>query len=246
MRIAVIADVHGNLEALDVVMADLKASKPDRVICLGDIVGYGANPQECCTIVREIAQDTVMGNHDAAAADVIGTADFNDEARQGIDWTREHLSASSRAWLRAAPSTVESEGALFSHGSPVDPEMFGYVVSMHEVEKIFYVLGSNYTIFFVGHAHRRFVVSQNIHGSEAPVIDPADVVHLESGRRYIVSVGSIGQPRDMDTTTSYGILDTDKGIYSVKRLKYAITAARDKILAAGLPKWLAYRLMIGV
>lgn len=246
MRIAVIADVHGNLEALETVLADIKTSKPDRVVSLGDVVGYGANPQECCTLVQAIAHDTIMGNHDAAAVDIIDTGDFNDEARQGIEWTREQLAGPSLAWLRRAPYTVDLGSVLFSHGSPVHPETFQYVVSMQEVEKVFYVLGSAYNIFFVGHAHRRFVVSKSIRGDEEPVLEYADVVRMEKNRTYIVSVGSVGQPRDMDTTTSYGILDTDKGIYSVKRLKYAITTARDKILHAGLPKWLAYRLMIGV
>lgn len=246
MRIAVIADVHGNLEALEAVVSDLKVSMPDTVVSLGDIVGYGANPQECCDRVREIAQDNIMGNHDAAAADVIDTGSFNDEARQGIEWTKQQLAASSVSWLQKAPYTVEYEGALFSHGSPVNPGEFDYILSVRDIEKVFYAFDNRYPVFLVGHAHRRFAVSKNIHGDEEPVIDYSDVIRMDEHRQYIISVGSVGQPRDSDTTTSYGILDTDKGIYTVKRLPYAIKEASDKILKAGLPKWLAYRLMIGV
>ncbi len=246
MRIAVIADVHANLEALEAVVVDLKRSLPDTIISLGDVVGYGANPRECCDSVKDIAQDNIMGNHDAAVADVIDTDYFNDDAKQGIQWTKEQLPDSYISWLRNAPYTLEREGVLFSHGSPVNPEKFDYVVSMHDVEKVFYFFGRRYNIFFVGHSHRRFVVSKDIDADEYPVVDYADVVNMLEHRQYIISVGSVGQPRDFDNTTSYGILDTDKGIYSVKRLNYAIKKASDKILSAGLPKWLAYRLMIGV
>jgi diadenosine tetraphosphatase ApaH/serine/threonine PP2A family protein phosphatase len=245
MRIAVIADVHGNLEALEAVVIDLKRSLPDTVISLGDVVGYGANPQECCDIVKDTAHDNIMGNHDAAVTDVIDTESFNDDAKQSIQWTKEQLTGSYISWLRNAPYTLEHEGALFSHGSPVNPEEFDYIMSIYDVEKVFYAFGRRYSIFFVGHSHRRFFVSKDIDGDEEPIVDYSDVVNITEHRQYIISVGSVGQPRDFDNTTSYGILDTDKSIYSVKRLNYAIKKASDKILNAGLPKWLAYRLMIG-
>ncbi len=246
MRIGVIADVHGNLEALEAVVSDLKQSMPDVVLSLGDIVGYGANPQECCDIVKGIVRDNLMGNHDAAALGMIDTEDFNEDAKLGIQWTKDRLANQSLSWISGSLYTLEYEGALFSHGSPVHPEEFDYIMSRNDVEKVFYALGNRYSIFFVGHSHRRFVVSKDIEKDEGPVIDYSDLVHVDKHRQYIISVGSVGQPRDSDNTTSYGILDTDKGIYTVKRLNYAIKRASDKILKAGLPKWLAYRLMIGV
>ncbi|MCL5276768.1 MAG: metallophosphatase family protein [Deltaproteobacteria bacterium] len=246
MRIAVIADIHGNLEALSAVIADLKESLPDVVISLGDVVGYGADPQECCDIVREAAQRNIMGNHDAAAAGVLDTAFFNDDAREAIQWTRGQISEPAVSWLRSSSYTFGYEDMLFSHGSPVNPEEFDYVMTIGNVEKAFYAFGAKYKIFFVGHSHRRFTVSQKMQGDEAPVVDCSDTVAVEEQRRYIISVGSVGQPRDRDSTASYGILDTDRRLYTVKRLRYAIKTARDKIIKAGLPRWLADRLMMGV
>jgi predicted phosphodiesterase len=246
MRIAVIADVHANLEALESVVSDLKNLSPDIVISLGDVVGYGANPQECSDIVREISYKNIMGNHDAAVTDLINIEYFNEEAKQGISWTKDKLTPETIAWLRDSQFTLKYKDALFSHGSPVHPEEFDYVMSMYDVEKIFYALGTEYRIFFVGHSHKRFVVYKSIKDNEKPVVDYSDVIELKKKHQYLISVGSVGQPRDFDNTTSYGILDTDKGIYRVKRLSYDINMASNKIIKAGLPKWLAYRLMIGV
>ncbi|MGC8684313.1 MAG: metallophosphoesterase family protein [bacterium] len=246
MRIAVIADVHGNLEALETVVSDLKRSSPDVVISLGDVVGYGADPQACCDIVKDIAHKNIMGNHDAAVVDIVNTEYFNEEAKQGIEWTKNMLDQGAIAWLRESPFTLEYQGLLLSHGSPVHPEEYDYVMSIYDVEKIFYVFDKSYKIFFVGHSHKRFVVSRSLKDNSQPIVDYSDTVKITQNRQYIISVGSVGQPRDFDNTTSYGILDMDKGIYSVKRLSYDINTASNKIIKAGLPKWLAYRLMIGV
>lgn len=246
MRIAVIADVHANLEALETVVSDLKNSSPDIVISLGDVVGYGANPQECCDIVRELVYKNIIGNHDAAVAEVIDTEYFNDEARHGIEWTKNKLTTEAIKWLKDSPFTLKYKDALFSHGSPVHPEEFEYVMSVYDLEKIFYSFGNEYKIFFVGHSHKRFVVYKPMKDNEQPMIDYSDVIEIRKNYQYIISVGSVGQPRDFDNTTSYGMLDTDKGIYRVKRLSYDINMASKKIIKAGLPKWLAYRLMIGV
>ncbi len=246
MRIAVIADVHGNLEALSTVVADLRKSMPDLVVSLGDVVGYGADPQPCCNIVKEVAQRNIMGNHDAAAAGMLDTTYFNDNAREGIQWTRGKLSEAALSWLSSAAYTFAYEGMLFSHDSPVDPEEFDYVVTMTDVEKAFSALGARFSIMFVGHAHRRFTVSREVRGDGALVVDYADTVAIDERRLYIISVGSVGQPRDHDNTASYGILDTDRRLYTVKRLSYAVETACDKILRAGLPRWLANRLRMGV
>lgn len=246
MKIAILADVHGNLEALETVISDLKRSSPDIVISLGDIVGYGADPQACCDIVKDIAYKNIMGNHDAAVVNTVSTEYFNEEAKQGIEWTKNMLNLNTKEWLKESPFILEYQGILFSHGSPVHPEEFDYVMSIYDVEKVFYALGEKYKLFFVGHSHKRFVVSKLLKANDEPVVDYSDMIKIDLKRQYIVSVGSVGQPRDFDTTTSYGILDTDKGIYSVKRLNYDRNKACSKIIKAGLPKWLAYRLMIGV
>ncbi len=247
MRIAVVADVHGNLEALNVVLDDLKKSSPDTVISLGDVVGYGANPQECCELLMEIVNVNIMGNHDAAVMGVLDTEYFNDEARYAVQWTKDQLSSASISWLGSSPHTFSDNNMLFSHGSPVNPRDFDYVVSTGDIEAVFYTFKDIHSLFFVGHSHRRFSASKSLSGNDYyPVGDISDVIKINKKRQYLFSVGSIGQPRDMDSTTSYGMLDTDKRIYSVKRLNYDIRTASEKIIKAGLPRWLAYRLMIGV
>ncbi len=246
MRIAALADIHGNLEALDVVVADIRSDPPDMVVCLGDIVGYGASPAECCAIAKEFADTNILGNHDAAVAGILDTGYFNDDAKRSILWTRGVLSDAHLSWLRGLPYTATHDDVLFSHGSPVDPGAFDYVMYAVDVQRVFLMLGDRYRVFLMGHSHRRFVVSRGMDPDDAILVYYADTVPIDRERRYIISVGSVGQPRDRDTTASYGILDTDKGTYSVKRLKYAIRLAGDKILKAGLPEWLAYRLTIGV
>lgn len=249
MRIAVIADVHGNLEALNAVLADLKESSPDTVVSLGDAVGYGADPGECCAVLRDLVSVNILGNHDAASVGMLDTESFNNEAKDAVRWTADRLSPENAAWLRGSPYTFSENRMLFSHGSPVNPDEFDYVVTFGAIEDIFSSFGGTHRIFFVGHAHRRFSASKDLgspSGGYAPAEDFSDTVRIESGRHYLISVGSVGQPRDFDASTSYGILDTDSWIYRVKRLEYDIRTAGEKIIKAGLPKWLAYRLTIGV
>lgn len=246
MRIAVIADVHSNLEALEVVIADIERMSPDTVISLGDVVGYGADPEHCCELVSKAATVNITGNHDAAVTGLMDTEYFNDDAKAAIEWTKTRLPASALSWLGNTKYSYEDDDLMFSHGSPVAPDSFDYVVTLGAIKEIFNTFGHRYRIFFVGHSHRRFVVSKDPDSGQTVVEDVPDTLEIKKNRQYLVSVGSIGQPRDNDRTTSYGILDTDKWIYSVKRLSYDIMKASDKIMKAGLPKWLAYRLMIGV
>ncbi len=246
MKIAVIADVHGNLEALNAVIADLKKLSPDSVISLGDVVGYGADPQKCCELTAGIAHVNIKGNHDAAVTNIIDVQYFNKDARAAIEWTKSRLSAESVLWLHNAPYTFKEDELLFCHGSPVNPKGFDYVATLDAVEAVFNKFKGKFRIYFVGHSHRRFVASKKLNGHDTAVVYLSDIIKLEKDRQYLISVGSVGQPRDGNNTASYGILDTSKWIYSVKKLNYDIKKAGKKIIQAGLPQWLAYRLTIGV
>ncbi len=246
MRIGIIADIHANLEAMRIVYDEIKKQSLDFIISLGDVVGYGADPNECCEIVKGIVQCNLMGNHDASINDMLDTKDFNEAAKYVIAWTKKRINPVYVSWLNSSPHTYSNDVVLFSHGSPIDPEAFDYVITKENVESIFNHFKDRYRIFFVGHAHKRFVVSRQTNSNGQLVPDNSDVIKIEKDRLYLISAGSVGQPRDHDVTTSFGILDTKKWTYNVIRLNYDIVTASDKIIKAGLPEWLAYRLTIGV
>ena len=232
MRIAIISDIHSNLEALTRALQDLDQRSIDRIVCLGDIVGYGANPRECLRIVRERTGDIIMGNHDEAAFDPYVGSTFNSYARDALRWTREQLTTDEKQFLRSLPMCQSFENILFVHATPRYPEEWGYIFSSLEARSF---AGSfSERICFVGHSHVPFVYS----------MDPL-VREYHPGHRFIINPGSIGQPRDGDPRLSYGILDSVAGSYENIRLEYDIQSAAGKITANKLPTRLAQRLFMG-
>ncbi len=156
MRTAIISDIHANLDALKVVLDDLRAQNADRVVCLGDVVGYGPEPNECVQLVKETCAFTVVGNHDYAALGRLDTLAFNDYARAAADWTSEALSPESREFLEQLPLTKELDGMLLVHASPHAPEEWTYVLSYHEAERQFAAFTER--LCFIGHSHLPVVV----------------------------------------------------------------------------------------
>lgn len=242
MRIGIISDVHSNLQALEEVVKALKRESPDKVIFLGDAVGYGANPNECCEIIKEIASISLMGNHDSA---VLGKTDldwFNPDARKGVIWTREHISSENLDFLGTFLYLHEEKEFLFSHGSPVKPERFIYVFNTEEAEEIFRWNRKRYTVIFVGHSHITLSFLLKESGEIHPFIE--DEIKFSDGT-YIINVGSVGQPREGDPRAFFAILDTEKKLYRGFRVEYNIKEAAERILKSGLPPFLAYRLYVG-
>ncbi|MGB2867775.1 MAG: metallophosphoesterase family protein [Bacteroidota bacterium] len=233
MRIAIISDIHSNLEALTKAFELIDKESIKEVVCLGDIVGYGANPNECVRLVRDRCKIVLLGNHDAAALDPERADDFNRNAREAALWTNKKLSAESKKMLGKLPMQAEMEDLLFVHSSPCDPEDWNYIILDHEAHQAFECFSEK--ICFVGHTH-------------------APVVFSEMGRtktmtgdgRYLINVGSVGQPRDGNPSLSFGILDSTTWNYRNIRSKYDIEAAAAKIRNAGLPAPLADRLFMGV
>ncbi len=236
---AVISDIHGNLEALEAVLADIP-EEVEIVYCLGDVVGYGASPDECCKLVREWEMPTLSGNHDLAVTDLSTDLNwFNPVAAAAVLWTREHLSEENAEFLRTRPRMMQSRDALFVHGSIRDPDE--YIINTAAARENLAILESEYPgvpVCFFGHTHVKMVVpAPNGSVLESGVLD------LGVNGPYLVNPGSVGQPRDGDTFASYVLAQGHR--LSYRFVEYDIEKAQAKIRAAGLPDMLAERLAVG-
>ena len=240
MRYAILSDIHGNLEALRAVLDDA-AGRADAVLCLGDTVGYGADPLPCVELVAERAQAIVGGNHEHAVTGRMDLRWFNRHARVAAEWTAERLDDDHRAWLGALPLVSEVADATLVHASPAQPDDWDYLVSAEDGFRAFAAFSTRWC--FVGHSHLPAAWSLGSSGPEYKA--GGQSVQQERGRRYIVNVGSVGQPRDHDPRAAYAVWDAEAGQVSIRRVTYDHAAARAKILAAGLPRFLADRLALG-
>jgi len=233
VRLAIISDIHGNLEALTTAFDFIKKHGVDEIICLGDVVGYGANPNECLSAVRERCSVILLGNHDAAAIDLAVADQFTINARLSAIWTNSVLLKEHKEFLETLPLTKSRSEILLAHGSPYEPEEWHYIISEYEAREAFQSFTEQ--LCFVGHSHIPVIFSQK--GTTA-LVAPGD--------RFIINIGSVGQPRDGNPQLSFGIFDTDSWAYNNIRADYDIPAAAQKIRKAGLPRALADRLMFGV
>ena len=240
MRYALLSDIHGNLEALDAVLAHA-APKADAVLVLGDVVGYGADPLACLERVAERAHAVVAGNHEHGAAGLLDLDWFNDRARLALEWTRSRLDADHLAWLSTRPLVAELDDATLVHASPAQPGEWDYLVSAADGYEVFGAFATR--LCFVGHSHRAGVWSV---GSSGRAHEPgAREIELEAGRRYLVNVGSVGQPRDGDPRAAYALWDVAGRHVTIERVPYDVSTTQRKILRSGLPRFLADRLTIG-
>ncbi len=244
MRYAIFSDIHGNLQALQTVLADIREKKPDLLICLGDLVGYGASPNECIDEARASGAEILAGNHDHAATGQLDIQYFNDFARAAILWTRATLSDERLDFLAALPYVVRHPGVLAVHASPLDPEAWEYVLSLSEAAR--QIRAYEESICFIGHSHYPGLYC--VKGGHVDELDLPDneVVTLSRDCRYLVNVGSVGQPRDNDPRAAWALYDQVKGEVTLNRLDYDIDAAQSLILDAELPPFLASRLQVGI
>ncbi|HUG35575.1 MAG TPA: metallophosphoesterase family protein [Candidatus Limnocylindrales bacterium] len=246
MRYAVLSDVHANLEALTAVLTDADGEGATAVLCLGDLVGYGADPGPCVETLAGRGATLVAGNHEHGATGRQDLAWFNPAARAAIVWTRDHLRDDARRYLAALPLMTAVGDASVVHASPHLPEEWDYLMSAEDGFAVFGAFDTR--LCFVGHSHRPGVWSL---GSGGPEHDSAFQawpvrIRLEDGRRYLINVGSVGQPRDRDRRAAYAIWDEDEREVTIRRVPYDHRAPAAKILAAGLPRFLAERLAGGV
>lgn len=241
MRIAIISDIHSNLEALQKTVEIIHTMNTNTVVCLGDIVGYGANPKECLKLVCELTPYILMGNHDQAAADLRYLNNFTPYAQLAAVWTNNVLSESEREKLLSLPMNIELEGINFVHSSPHKPEEWNYVAT--EEEAFFNFQHMKTDICFIGHTHLAEIYTNDYDSMDS--YNSSRSIKLTKGKKYIINPGSVGQPRDIDWRSSFGILDTETSVFEFVRSEYDAKSAAKKILDANLPKYLADRILIG-
>ncbi len=241
MRTAVLSDVHSNLEALEAVLAAADDADCRRVIVLGDIVGYGADPDAVIARLAERDAIAIAGNHDLAATGAFDVSWFNEVAAAAIAWTAETMSTEGKAYLQALSPRRDTASALLVHGSVRDP-VAEYLLGISEAAASFAL--DDFPLAFFGHTHLPTVFRAAEDGTvEGRVLDENIDLALAPGERYMVNPGSVGQPRDRDPRAAFMIWED--GRVSGRRVVYPIETAARKILDAGLPSWLAERLALG-
>jgi predicted phosphodiesterase len=239
MKYAIIADIHGNLDALQVVLNDIRAQNATNIVCLGDVVGYNANPKECLQIIRDMNIPVVKGNHDEYCSSNDHLEGFNPHAADAVHWTREQLTDDDKKWLRELKYSRMVANFTMVHATLDAPDRWGYVFDKLAAAASFPYQMTQ--MCFFGHTH-------------VPVAFMRDTVvrggtyskfKVDPSKKYFINVGAVGQPRDNNPKCAYVIYDMDAQTIELRRLEYDIAAAQAKILAAGLPERLAERLAYG-
>ena len=244
MRLGIFSDVHANIEAMSAVMEAFKSEEIDQYYCLGDVVGYGASPNECADLVRETAAVTILGNHDAAVAGRMDYSYYYEAARQALDLHASTLSSENLGWLKSLPYKHELEcGVHLCHGSPLRLEEFEYIFAPEQARECLQIWDELGDITLIGHSHLCKVFALTPGDVEEL---PASRFTLREGTKYIVSVGSVGQPRDYDNRASYTIFDDATRTFEFKRVEYDIESAASKIFQSRLERNFGHRLFIGV
>jgi predicted phosphodiesterase len=239
MKYAIIADIHSNLEAFQVVLQDIEKQKCTHVACLGDVVGYNANPKECLDTVRAMNIPCVKGNHDEFCSSDTPMEGFSPHAAEAGNWTRGKLTEDDRKWLRELKFLRLVSNFTIVHATLDAPQRWGYVFDKLAAAASFTY--QNTPICFFGHTHVpvAFIRDSVVRG------DSYSKFRVQPGRKYFINVGAVGQPRDGNPKAAYVIYDMDEGSIELRRLEYDIAAAQKKILDAGLPARLAERLAMG-
>ncbi|MBN2352141.1 MAG: metallophosphoesterase family protein [Spirochaetales bacterium] len=243
MRCAIISDIHSNREALEAVLLTIGKLRVDKILCLGDVVGYNADPGFCVAKTLSVSASAVRGNHDKAVAGLMNVEYFNSHAAEAVSWTRRTLDPESIAAVKnLAPGPIDAgEGILLCHGSPQEEDL--YLVSEESVRDAFARLRDFHAgarICFFGHTHMPLAIDNQMN-----LLNTEGAVFLEKDRVHLINPGSVGQPRDNNPDAAFGILDDDDRIFTFYRVPYAVKETQQKILRAGLPPVLAHRLTLG-
>ena len=244
MRIAVLSDVHANLEALTEVERAIAGLGIDRVACLGDVVGYGASPNECCERVRALASVALLGNHDAAVSGRMDYAFYYDAARHALDWTAGILRRDNLDWLSGLPYAHREGDVGFSHGSPLQPEAYDYILASEQAAELLPHVDTLPRVTFIGHSHLTKVFALRP-GSEVMEVNGRKF-RMRPDYRYVVTVGAVGQPRDYDNRACFVVHDTDAGTVEYVRVPYDIETSAQRIFAARVAANFGRRLFLGV
>jgi len=241
VKIALISDIHANLEALEAVLSDIAKQSVDNIHCLGDVIGYGCDPVECLKLVDEHCDVKLMGNHEFAALGLLGMNDLNQFARQSMDWTKKQLTDHEFALIADFEIDAVREGCYLVHSSPFEPDRWHYILREDEAAQGFSSLKQQ--IGFFGHSHLPMIFSQSSEGT----------IRVKSGHdfdpdeetRYLINVGSVGQPRDNDPQSSYVVFDTAAVSVAFRRVEYDYKTTQAKMTRAEMPAVLIERIEIG-
>jgi len=246
MRLLVLSDLHANLTALEASLSAAE-SKWDRVVCLGDVVGYGPDPNEVASRIRELGATTIRGNHDKAVAGIMATDDFNPVAKMAVHWTRAQLNPENLEWVALLPQgPMEAEGVVLVHGAFQDEDEYVFTPS----QALEGLLDSSLPITFYGHTHHQGGFSYMDPQLDVLQLHPRQnekltALRIEPGKRYLLNPGSIGQPRDGDPRAGFAIADSSNNTVEFWRVPYDIEKVQERMRAARLPEPLSQRLSVG-
>jgi len=245
MLYGIFSDIHGNLQALEAVLASMESRKVERRICLGDIVGYGVNPNECAALVKEHSDLCLLGNHDNVALKREDYTDFNMYAKAAMEWTWKNINKETKNYLQSLPYIVEEEKFTFVHSSPVAPVDWHYIADLDGALESFAYFGTSFC--FIGHTHSPVMVatdSKDPYG-DVPVISDGPLYRPKKNEKVLVNVGSVGQPRDRDNRACWCLADSEGDWIEFVRVEYDIDRAQEAMRKEGLPLFLIERLALG-
>lgn len=241
MLSAIFSDMHSNLQAYKAFIEDCKKERIDKYYCVGDIVGYGANPKECIKLTQDLKCPVVCGNHDWAVADKMHPDYFQQNAKEAIFWTILHIDEAEKNYLSGLPFIHEEENLTLVHGSLDSPQEFNYILDLKSAAYNLNMQKSR--LCFIGHSHAPVAFFKKEEGYIN--YTTSREIEIEPDAFYLINVGSIGQPRDGDWRACYCIYNAQKNVLRFKRVEYDVEAASNAIIEAGLPAYLAQRLKYG-
>ncbi len=241
MRYAIISDIHSNLEALKTVLLEIEKEQVDKIFCLGDIVGYGPYPNECIELVKKNCEIILAGNHDYACIDRDELMYFNRFAKEAIEWTLSVLTKENIKFISELPFQSVRNNFCMVHSNPYRPESWEYILDLDEA--IFNFSKFNEQICFIGHSHRPIVFLESDEQKYSTLEDSK--VFINSNFRYIINVGSVGQPRDNNPAAAFSLFDTSEQSSELIRVGYDVEKTCTKMKKLGLPQFLADRLLTG-
>ncbi len=241
MLYGICSDVHSNAAAFEAVIQSMKDNGVERRICLGDLVGYGADTDECVKLASENMDVCLIGNHDSVALKYESSAGFNPYAKQAIDWTQSHLSRDSVNYMRSLPYVHEENDICFVHASPLSPADWVYITDLEDALDAFDHFVGRYC--FVGHTHSPVIVASRPMAIPK-ILDEYEYV-IANTERLLVNVGSVGQPRDRDPRACWCLLDTDSKCVRLIRVDYDVSQTQERMRKAGMPSFLVERLAVG-
>ena len=241
MRVAVVSDIHGNYHALEAVLAEVLSETPDEIWCLGDVVGYGPDPNRCCEAVERHANLCLAGNHDLAVIGSLTVEDFNGDAAVAVRWTQTVLADDARRFLEPLVPAATRNGAALFHGSPIDP-VWDYVLSEEVARASMEMVRA--PLVMVGHSHVALSIAYDGEALSGGLAHGGQEVDLRASR-WLLNPGSVGQPRGGDPRAAWLMLDLAAGRASFRRTEYPIERTQAEIRSVGLPEALAVRLERG-